>query len=120
MNNASPVHLSSIGPFVLRAIAADCNGNGIWDACDIQNGTLPDVNGNGIPDGCEAPGCLFADISPSRGDGVVDVADLLSVINHWGMCTPCYAICPGDTNEDCAINVTDLLAVIGSWGPCPR
>jgi len=31
----------------------DCNGNGIYDACDIADGTSLDVNMNGIPDECE-------------------------------------------------------------------
>ena len=31
----------------------DCNGNGVPDAQDIAEGTLPDANSNGVPDGCE-------------------------------------------------------------------
>jgi hypothetical protein len=31
----------------------DCNGNGIDDAIDIENGTSQDTNQNGIPDECE-------------------------------------------------------------------
>lgn len=31
----------------------DCNGNGIADAVDIQNGTSLDLNANAIPDECE-------------------------------------------------------------------
>jgi len=32
---------------------ADCDGNGVHDACDIALETLPDCNGNGIPDECD-------------------------------------------------------------------
>jgi hypothetical protein len=32
---------------------ADCNENGIPDSCDIATGTSNDVNGNGTPDDCE-------------------------------------------------------------------
>jgi hypothetical protein len=32
---------------------ADCNGNGVPDACEIGNGTVHDTNHNGVPDGCE-------------------------------------------------------------------
>jgi hypothetical protein len=31
----------------------DCNGNGVHDICDIEDGTSSDENGNGIPDECE-------------------------------------------------------------------
>ena len=31
----------------------DCNGNGIFDACDAQRGLLEDCNGNSIGDECE-------------------------------------------------------------------
>ncbi|MCP4833743.1 MAG: hypothetical protein GY895_03170, partial [Phycisphaera sp.] len=34
--------------------AADCNGNGVLDTCDIASGLETDLNGNRIPDSCEA------------------------------------------------------------------
>ena len=117
-NNASPIQLWTADPFVIRGIASDCNGNGAWDACEIAAGEVLDVNNNGIPDSCEVPECVFADLAPLNGDGEVNVLDLLHVINNWGVCNPCYAICPGDTNDDCATNVIDLLAVVNGWGPC--
>ncbi|MEO6710007.1 MAG: hypothetical protein ABIP42_10545, partial [Planctomycetota bacterium] len=36
--------------------AADCNGNGVPDACDISGGFSNDLNGNGIPDECDCQG----------------------------------------------------------------
>jgi len=33
--------------------ASDCNGNGVYDWQEIQEGQTPDTNGNGIPDDCE-------------------------------------------------------------------
>lgn len=35
-------------------VGADCNANGIEDACDIAKGTSQDANGNLIPDECES------------------------------------------------------------------
>ncbi len=32
---------------------ADCNQNGVPDSCDIASGTSNDINANGIPDACE-------------------------------------------------------------------
>ena len=119
-NNATPISLHpNVRSWGVAGIGADCNGNGIWDACDIVSGELLDTDNNGIPDSCDVPPCFFADIEPLHGDGQINVLDLLQVITNWGVCEPCYAICPGDTNDDCATNVIDLLAVINGWGACP-
>ncbi|MEE2912747.1 MAG: S8 family serine peptidase [Planctomycetota bacterium] len=48
-----------------------------------------------------------------NGDGYVDVADLLSIIDAWGTSSGC------DINGDGQINVADLLEVVGNWGSCP-
>jgi len=37
-----------------QAAPTDCNGNGIFDQCDIATGVLTDANFNGWPDECEA------------------------------------------------------------------
>jgi hypothetical protein len=34
--------------------AADCNGNGVLDCCEIVEGSETDRNGNRVPDSCEA------------------------------------------------------------------
>ncbi len=34
----------------------DCNGNGIFDACELANGTATDCNGDGFLDGCQLGG----------------------------------------------------------------
>ena len=60
------------------------------------------------------------DISPPGGDGIVNAADLLMVINNWGQCPlPCPPSCNSDLNHDCMTNAGDLLAVINAWGACP-
>jgi len=53
--------------------------------------------------------------SDITGDGSVNIADLLLVINQWGTCTGCSA----DINADNVVNVNDLLLVVAAWGPCP-
>lgn len=57
--------------------------------------------------------CL-ADVTVDRQ---VNVADLLSVINHWGACD--IPNCLDDINGDQQVNVTDLLQLINAWGACP-
>jgi hypothetical protein len=44
----------------------DCNGNGIDDGTDIQNGTSQDCDANGVPDECQ---------TDSDGDGTIDACD---------------------------------------------
>ncbi|MCB9868128.1 MAG: hypothetical protein H6816_16000 [Phycisphaerales bacterium] len=50
----------------------DCNGNGIFDACEIADGTATDCNGNGILDSCE-PG-----LPDCNGNGTPDLCDIQS------------------------------------------
>ncbi|MBC8201369.1 MAG: S8 family serine peptidase [Planctomycetes bacterium] len=47
-----------------------------------------------------------------NGDGIVDVADLLAIMDAWGPCDGC----PADLNSDGIVDVVDLLEVVGNWG----
>ena len=59
------------------------------------------------------------------GDDVVDLADMLGVLGHWGRCP--YGPCRWDnapehddgTWGDGVVDMRDLLGVVGDWGPCP-
>jgi hypothetical protein len=74
--------------YLIRALALDCNNNGVWDQCDIDSGFSADANTDSIPDECQ-PACATADVT---GNGMIDVDDLLAVINHWGACSPTVAL----------------------------
>ena len=63
---------------------ADCNSNGIADACDIAGGISQDLNTNGIPDECEAGGS-----EDCNSNGVADLLDIF-----------------GGTSADCNRNET--------------
>ncbi|MFH1418717.1 MAG: Ig-like domain-containing protein [Planctomycetota bacterium] len=88
---------SCIGPDIPALCDADCNGNGVGDACDIADGTSMDCNGNSLPDECELGSyamlelkdafCVVPEVNDLRyeryGDnrtgavpGTVDIADL--------------------------------------------
>ena len=51
--------------------------------------------------------------SDINGDGFVNVNDLLTIIDQWGL-----ANSPADINDDGIVNVSDLLMVVSNWGPC--
>jgi len=96
--------------YYLRIGTYDCNGNGIDDGQDIQDGTSLDCNENGIPDECEN----LADLD---GDGKVDVDDLLFLLAAWG-----DEGGPADLNCDGIVNTSDLLYLLAAWPPdlpCP-
>lgn len=68
---------------------------------------------------------LRVEVIPDRlgdinADGAVNVIDLLSIINAWGVCSDPPAPCPADIapppNGDGFVNVGDLLIVINNWG----
>ena len=50
-----------------------------------------------------------------NGDGVVNVAEVLLLLDTWGVCGDC----PADINGDGSVDVSDLLIVLDAWGGCP-
>jgi len=49
------------------------------------------------------------------GDGVVDAADLASLIAAWGVC-PASGDCPADLDGDGSVGASDLASLIAAWG----
>jgi hypothetical protein len=94
--------------FVYDAVLyGDCNGNGIYDVCDIAAGTSSDLNGNRIPDECEALGDLncdgvvnFDDINPF----VLGLSDPLEYETAYPNCDVLH----GDCNGDGGVNFDDI------------
>ena len=52
-------------------------------------------------------------IGDTTNDNEVNVADLLVIIDQWGLTDS-----PADINGDGIVDVSDLLIVIGNWGLC--
>ena len=53
--------------------AADCNGNGIPDECDIASGTSLDTNMNGVPDECDPVTSDVSDLTAYPAAGRVQL-----------------------------------------------
>jgi hypothetical protein len=66
----SPVGLRPIGlafDVDIFPPISDCNGNGIPDRQDIDDGRSDDCNGNGVPDECEQDPCAVEDFLIDHG-----------------------------------------------------
>jgi glucose/arabinose dehydrogenase len=61
-----------------------------------------------------SPPCS-ADIAVPGTLGVIDIDDLLTVIQSWGM----TGDTPADINRDGTVDAEDLAIVVYTWGPCP-
>lgn len=101
---AAPV-LMATGARPGRVAAGDFNNDGDMDLA-VANRDSNNVSV--FSNTCGTP-AVPGDIT---GDGVVNVADLLMVINSWGVC----AGCPADVVTDGIVNVQDMLFVINNWG----
>lgn len=84
---------------------ADCNHNGISDACEISGGLETDLNHNTIPDSCERT-CI-ADFNASGGLEVADIFDFISqwFLNHLA----------ADFNASGSLTVQDIFDFLGAW-----
>ncbi len=103
---------SNIGnQFRYSQVLRDCNGNGISDGCDIDDGTSNDFNDNGIPDECESP------ISDTDGDGDVDQADLGELLGAFNACVGAdNYLLEADINADGCVNQADLGTLLSEYG----
>ena len=86
---------------------ADCNNNGIGNACEIAAGA-PDYNRDTIPDHCQCLADLFVDHQ-------VNGADLGALLSQWG---PANTNTASDMNRDGVVNGADLGYLLYAWGPC--
>jgi hypothetical protein len=103
--------LAKWDPWMIRALAMDCNDNGVWDECDIDSGFSLDADFNGIPDECESQPCP-ADLDSSGDVGPADLGNLLAA---WGS-DPGG---PPDFNGNNTVGPEDLGTLLAAWGQCP-
>lgn len=108
--SGAPVY-TAVPSTALRVATPDCNANGIPDDCDIASGSLPDP-GFGIPAPCAAGPACPADLT---SDGVIDGADLGSLLTQWG----CASACSADIDASGTVDGADLGVMLTSWGSCP-
>ena len=86
---------------------------GVAEAINDKN----QIVGNGTNPQGQPRGFLLTPVGPGdvNGDGTVNVADLLALINSWGPC-PAQGDCFADFDNNGVVNVADLLVLIENWG----
>jgi subtilisin family serine protease len=96
-----------LGGVGIVATMSDCNGNGIDDWFDIQDGTSLDLNGNEIPDECELPGDVNCDGLVNFDDINPFVAALVGQAAYEEQYPDCNWF-NADTNGDGIVNFDDI------------
>jgi hypothetical protein len=94
-------------PSIYNFNQADCNTDGVGDACELAGGAR-DFNQDKIPDTCQCLADLFVDRQ-------VNGADLGALLSQWG---PANASTVSDINRDGQVNGADLGYLLNAWGPC--
>ena len=102
--------------------SADCNSDGIVDYGQIVSGQLADANTNGIPDICEC--ATHPELGACRcagdivTDGIVNGADLGTLLAYWGFTTSGQYSQASDINDDGRVDGSDLGVLLSNWGVC--
>lgn len=107
------------GAVAVVDLGTDCNGNQLPDIIDIQRGA-PDCDENGVPDSCQVD---------SDGDGIpnacecapdlnhngwVSAADLVMLLNAWGL----LGNRPEDLTGNGTVDAADVSTLLSKWGEC--
>ena len=105
----------------------DCDGDGVPDGWELANGLDSDCDDDGTIDSCQIAAGAEDDDADGRLDaceyaqgdlnldGIVNGADLSTLLSLWGFTTPPV----GDLNGDGTVGAADLAIVLGNWGPLP-
>jgi formylglycine-generating enzyme required for sulfatase activity len=102
--------------------SADCNADNIVDYGQIISGQLADTNTNGIPDICEC--ATHPELGACRcvgdivTDGIVNGADLGTLLAYWGLTTSAPYSQASDINVDGRVDGADLGRLLSNWGAC--
>jgi formylglycine-generating enzyme required for sulfatase activity len=102
--------------------SADCNSDGIVDYGQILSGQLADTNTNGVPDICEC--ATHPELGACRcagdivTDGIVNGADLGTLLAYWGFTTSGQYSQASDINDDGRVDGSDLGVLLSNWGVC--
>ena len=130
VDGSSTTFLASPGDLVVldRAAHPDCNGNGVLDYFDIQEGTSddcdgnlvpdecdPDCNGNLVPDGCDLDSGSSADCNGNRIPDECDIASGLEADCNGNRIPDACDIAAGRSQDLDHDGVLDECESPGTW-----
>ncbi|MSR34110.1 MAG: hypothetical protein EXS12_04835 [Phycisphaerales bacterium] len=112
---ANPTQADCDGNGVGDACELDCNSNSIHDSCEILSGAVTDINGNYIPDSCDAGSGVLNDYN---NNGIADSVALITVTVQLAALTA--QLNCGDLSGDGIVVNVDLgiVRVAVSYGNC--
>ena len=110
---ANPTQADCDGNGVGDACDTDCNANGVPDSCEILSGAVTDINGNNIPDSCDVVSGLLNDYNHN---GIADSAELIIVTTQLAVVTAQLAC--GDLDGSGDVGSDDLGLLLLNYGTC--
>jgi hypothetical protein len=103
--------------------SADCNGDGVTDACEILAGAIDTNPADGIPDSCQGltrgACCIDGVCVQLPADECFNAQGAYAGNNIDCYTANCPTNCIGDLLPDGVVDINDVLIVLGSWGACP-
>ncbi len=110
---------------ILPTLSPDLGDHGAyWNPTTLQGFAWANVDHTTVYAVGSPPNALPcpADITPSGGNGVVNIDDLVAILNAFGPCPAPPATCNADITPlggNGMVNIDDLVAILNAFGPCP-
>ncbi len=114
-NVANPTQADCDGNGVGDACELDCNHNGFADVCDILSGAVTDQNLNGIPDTCEVSSVTR--VQPISGPSTGGTAVRITGTNFFSALPVSVTFGGAPATNVVVVSLTEITAVTPSGSP---
>jgi formylglycine-generating enzyme required for sulfatase activity len=114
-NVANPTQADCDGNGVGDACELDCNHNGFADVCDILSGTVTDQNLNGIPDTCEV--ATVTRVQPISGPSTGGTSVRITGTNFFSALPVSVTFGGAFATDVVVVSLTEITAVTPSGSP---
>jgi formylglycine-generating enzyme required for sulfatase activity len=112
---ANPTQADCDGNGVGDACELDCNGNGLADVCEIISGAVTDQNLNGIPDTCEV--ATVTRVQPISGPSTGGTAVRITGTNFFSALPVSVTFGGAPATDVVVVSLTEITAVTPSGSP---